>query len=257
MFRGGLVSWCFKPIQPHRANWGQVLFESITDLVGWVLLYIHRNHRLIRDRGPGWLPRLSHSSWALTVTERMFGFLYLLDAVVIIMMMIVIHYYFLVIIINMTDKKKDTQTTLIDWQTESENRGNKIYIGMDQPAPLSNGCSSFKAWWTIIGGSCHKYHFCRGKSSVAINMCLSQQNACFVATKICLLGQNFCRSKIMFVATKIFCHTFVTTKDVFVMTNLFLQQKWYLWQLLPMIVNSSSPVSMVMLQLAFEESSHL
>ena len=97
MFRGGLVSWCFEPIQPHRANWGQVLCESsITDLVGWVLLYIHRNCRLIRDGGPGWLPRLSHSSWALTVTGGMFGFLYLLDAVVIIMMMIVIHYYFLV-----------------------------------------------------------------------------------------------------------------------------------------------------------------
>ena len=82
----------------------------------------------------------------MTVTEGMFGFLYLLDAVVITMMMIVIHYYFLVIIINMTDKKKDTQTTLIAWQTGSENRGNKMCIGLDQPAPRSNGCSSFKVW---------------------------------------------------------------------------------------------------------------
>ena len=29
-----------------------------------VLLYVHRNHRLIRDGSPGWPPRLSHSSWA-------------------------------------------------------------------------------------------------------------------------------------------------------------------------------------------------
>ena len=36
-------------------------------LVGWVLLYVHRNHRLIRDGGRGRPPRLSHSSWALMV----------------------------------------------------------------------------------------------------------------------------------------------------------------------------------------------
>ena len=29
-----------------------------------MLLYIHRNHRLIRDRSPGRPPQLSHSSWA-------------------------------------------------------------------------------------------------------------------------------------------------------------------------------------------------
>ena len=32
-----------------------------------VLLYVHRNRRLIRDGSPGRLPRLSHSSWALLV----------------------------------------------------------------------------------------------------------------------------------------------------------------------------------------------
>ena len=31
----------------------------------WVLLYVHRNRRLIRDRSPGQPPRLSHSSWTL------------------------------------------------------------------------------------------------------------------------------------------------------------------------------------------------
>ena len=34
-------------------------------VVGWVLLYVHRNRRFIRDRSPGRPPRLSHSSWAL------------------------------------------------------------------------------------------------------------------------------------------------------------------------------------------------
>ena len=35
---------------------------------------------------------------------------------------------------------------------------------------------------------------------------LSCQNGSFVATKVCLPCQNFCRDKIMFVATKYFCH---------------------------------------------------
>ena len=36
-----------------------------------VLLYIHRNQRLIRDRSPGWPPRLSHSSRALITSLEM------------------------------------------------------------------------------------------------------------------------------------------------------------------------------------------
>ena len=36
--------------------------------VGWVLLYVHGNCTLITDGSPGWPPRLSHSSWALSVT---------------------------------------------------------------------------------------------------------------------------------------------------------------------------------------------
>ena len=39
-----------------------------TDVVE-VLLYVHRNRRLIRDGSPGRPPRLSHSSWALVPTE--------------------------------------------------------------------------------------------------------------------------------------------------------------------------------------------
>ena len=37
-----------------------------------VLLYVHRNRRLIRDGSPGWPPRLSHSSWALNVVSLPF-----------------------------------------------------------------------------------------------------------------------------------------------------------------------------------------
>ena len=56
--------------------------------------------------------------------------------------------------------------------------------------------------WSITGGSCHKYNFCRDK------------NTSSVATKVCLLRQNFCHDKIVcrtlllqqktcFVATKV------------------------------------------------------
>ena len=54
----------------------------------------------------------------------------------------------------------------------------------------------------IFGGCCHKYHFCRDKSFVSTNTCLTRQNTSFVATKVCLPRQNVCRVKILFVATK-------------------------------------------------------
>ena len=37
----------------------------------------------------------------------------------------------------------------------------------------------------IIGGSCHKYHFCLDERFVATNTCLSRQNTSFVVTKVC------------------------------------------------------------------------
>ena len=51
------------------SEWTMDLIGAITirtRQVGWVLLYVHRNRRLIRDGSPGRPPRLSHSSWALT-----------------------------------------------------------------------------------------------------------------------------------------------------------------------------------------------
>ena len=47
----------------------------------------------------------------------------------------------------------------------------------------------------IIGGSCHKYNFCRDKSIVATITCLSRQDTSFVATKVCLPRKMFCRDK--------------------------------------------------------------
>ena len=56
----------------------------------------------------------------------------------------------------------------------------------------------------IVGGSCHKYNFCRGEHMfVATNMCLSRQFTSFVATKVCLSRQNFRRDTIVFVGTNI------------------------------------------------------
>ena len=76
----------------------------------------------------------------------------------------------------------------------------------------------------IVGVSCHKYHFCRGKTPllsgqtyacrhkrfVAIKLCLSQQTCvcrdkCFVATNICCSKHNFCRDKLTFVVITRVC----------------------------------------------------
>ena len=71
---------------------------------------------------------------------------------------------------------------------------------------------------------------CHVQTFVATKLCLSQQKFC--CDKIFLSWQNFCRDK----------HTFVMTKDmfccdVFIATKLLSRQKWYLWQLPPVIVH--------------------
>ena len=61
---------------------------------------------------------------------------------------------------------------------------------------------------------------------VTTNTCLSWQHTFFVATKVCLPQQNFCFNKVIFVATKYFCHNkrFVTT-NIFVTTSILLSQQ--------------------------------
>ena len=49
----------------------QCLMSSPLEVDIEVLLYIHRNQRLIRDGSPGRPPRLSHSSWALITSLQM------------------------------------------------------------------------------------------------------------------------------------------------------------------------------------------
>ena len=39
-------------------------------VVGWVLLYVHRNRRFIRDGSPGRPPRLSHSSRVINICNN-------------------------------------------------------------------------------------------------------------------------------------------------------------------------------------------
>ena len=66
----------------------------------------------------------------------------------------------------------------------------------------------------IIGGSCHKYHFCRDKSMlivtkvVATSILLSREKTCFVVTNTFFVATNTCLSR----------------------------QKLYLWQLPSMVV---------------------
>ena len=55
----------------------------------------------------------------------------------------------------------------------------------------------------MTGRSCHKYHFCRDKSFVGTNTCLSGQNyvyrdkiIVFIVIKLSLSRPTFCRGKI-------------------------------------------------------------
>ena len=48
---------------------GSKFVTDNSDCSCWVLIYIHRNRRLIRDGNPGRPPQLSHSSWTLNATD--------------------------------------------------------------------------------------------------------------------------------------------------------------------------------------------
>ena len=50
--------------------------DLISNQFGWVLLYVHRNRRLVRDGSPGRPPRLSHSSRALFLTNQPWTYIY-------------------------------------------------------------------------------------------------------------------------------------------------------------------------------------
>jgi len=53
--------------------------------------------------------------------------------------------------------------------------------------------------------------------------CLLRQNMSFVVTKACLLQQNVCHDKIMFVMTKYFCRN----KHIFVVTKVLSRQAYF------------------------------
>ena len=61
LWRGFYKGQCFIYLEVIYCD----TFFDLVALVGWVLLYVHRNRRLIRDGSPGRPPRLSHSAWAL------------------------------------------------------------------------------------------------------------------------------------------------------------------------------------------------
>ena len=90
--------------------------------------------------------------------------------------------------------------------------------------------SSFNlAWKTIVGGSCHNYHFCRDKHVlVGTKHVFCRDKSMLVATNVILSRQRVCRGKpTTVVATKdVFCRD----KHVYVATKLSSRQKLYLWQ---------------------------
>ena len=83
----------------------------------------------------------------------------------------------------------------------------------------SESCAQSYHW-----GSCHKYHFCHDKSFVTTNICHDKcvcHNKSFVPTSILLLQQKMC---------------YVETNTCLSQQNFCWNKKWYLSQLLPMIV---------------------
>ena len=50
--------------------------QNVTRWLLEVLLYVHRNHRFIRDGSPGRPPWLSHSSWALHIIHQLVDIMY-------------------------------------------------------------------------------------------------------------------------------------------------------------------------------------
>ena len=73
-------------------------------------------------------------------------------------------------------------------------------------------CTEMLGMATIIGGSCHKYHFCRDKSFV-----VCREKHVFVKTK-----HVFCRDKSMLVTTKrLSRQTRVCCDKRFVVTSMF------------------------------------
>ena len=88
--------------------WQNVYSPHITtgwlDVKHWVdvLLYIHRNHRFIRDGSPEWPPGLSHSSWAL-VKHQLTYFLLLL-----ILLCIYIYNIYTHVLLNQSSLVKNT-----------------------------------------------------------------------------------------------------------------------------------------------------
>ena len=59
-----------RPGRPPRLSHSAWALISLDRSCGCVLLYVRRNRRLIRDGRPGWPPRLSHSSWAVSLVEK-------------------------------------------------------------------------------------------------------------------------------------------------------------------------------------------
>ena len=102
-----------------------------------------------------------------------------------------------------------------------------------EPANLPNCTNSKRQLLSpITGRSCHKYHFCHAKTFVMTNMCLLQQtHVCYDKTRLLSRQKYACRDKHVFVVANIILsrqklwhgkHTFVTTKDMFVVTKMIL-----------------------------------
>ena len=152
------------------------------------------------------------------------------------------HYVAINVIIFRAITKHQTS----DWQI----------VSSDQPLEpsrmnllLRSKLDILECFETIIGGSCHKYYFCRDKHVVSLfvatNMCFSRQNpflslqnyVCrdkYFSWQVLSRQKYFFATNIFFFATKLLSRQAYFCRDK---RRVLSRQKWYLWQLPPMIQN--------------------
>ena len=80
----------------------------------------------------------------------------------------------------------------------------------------------------VIGGSCHKYHFCRDKSSVAATRVFRDKQVFFLAKTRLLFRQKYaCRDKRIFVATKPLSRQIFVAINIILFTKLLSRQAYF------------------------------
>ena len=84
-------------------------------------------------------------------------------------------------------------------------------------------CIFFCTIHSIIGKSCHKYHFCCAKTVIVKTHVCCDKHVCHDKTRLLLRQKYASHDKHIFVMTKVLSQQIFATKNNFVMTILLLQ----------------------------------